>query len=269
MIEWIGILAGILTTTCYIPQAMHVIRERNTGGISLLGYSTLFIGVFLWLIYGLLIWNLPLLLANGISLPLISAVLIMKIRHVLEKVDAPAPYKTAYVGSFIICYGKDSSTTQDPVILLIKRADGGLGIPGGYTELGKDDAPGEQPREGAVRELKEEVLDNTGKPILSPDSARLRIITSGLDYRTTEHPTHYNGHALELNASELSALREHARKLQKDTAYQAAVKKQSQGEISGLLIVPVSDIMKMKRESFTYAHEFDALLQLAETLKRN
>ena len=86
MTEWIGILAGILTTACYIPQAMHVIRERNTQGISLLAYLALFCGVTLWFVYGLLLWNMPLLLANGISLPLIATVLIMKIRHVSGKI---------------------------------------------------------------------------------------------------------------------------------------------------------------------------------------
>jgi len=81
MIEIIGLLAAILTTACYIPQAMHVIRERNTGGISLLAYLTLFAGIALWFVYGMLIHDFPLLLANGISLPLVFLVVLMKLRH--------------------------------------------------------------------------------------------------------------------------------------------------------------------------------------------
>jgi len=81
MTEIIGFLAAILTTACYIPQALHVVRERNTAGISLLAYTTLFGGVFLWMVYGFLINSLPIILANGITLPLIGIVIAMKIRH--------------------------------------------------------------------------------------------------------------------------------------------------------------------------------------------
>lgn len=81
MIETIGLLAAILTTGCYIPQALHVVRSRNTGGISLLAYSTLFTGIALWFIYGLFIHDMPLILANGITLPLVGLIIAMKIRH--------------------------------------------------------------------------------------------------------------------------------------------------------------------------------------------
>ena len=81
IIQWIGFAAALLTTGCYIPQALHVVRSRNTGGISLLGYSALFCGVFLWLVYGIMVKDWPLILANGITLPLLAIVLFMKLRH--------------------------------------------------------------------------------------------------------------------------------------------------------------------------------------------
>jgi MtN3 and saliva related transmembrane protein len=80
MTELIGFLAAILTTACYVPQAWHVVKERKTDGISLLAYVTLFSGVSLWFIYGILMADWPLILANGISLPLIGTVIAMKIR---------------------------------------------------------------------------------------------------------------------------------------------------------------------------------------------
>ena len=76
----IGYLAALLTTACYIPQALHVLRERRTEGISLLAYSTLFCGVTLWAVYGLLLGDWPLILANAISLVLIFVILVVKIR---------------------------------------------------------------------------------------------------------------------------------------------------------------------------------------------
>lgn len=81
MAEWVGFLAAILTTACYIPQALHVVRERNTAGISLFAYTILFAGVLLWLVYGVMIGSLPVMLANGLTLPLLSIVIAIKIRH--------------------------------------------------------------------------------------------------------------------------------------------------------------------------------------------
>ncbi len=81
MIEFIGFLAAVLTTACYIPQAWHVFNTRNTGGISLLAYLTLFCGIALWLIYGLFLHSLPLIFANGITLPFVGIVIAMKLKH--------------------------------------------------------------------------------------------------------------------------------------------------------------------------------------------
>jgi MtN3 and saliva related transmembrane protein len=80
MTQWIGYLAALITTACYVPQAMHVIRSRQTAGISLLAYSMLFTGVALWALYGVLIVDWPLILANVISLGLIGTILAMKLR---------------------------------------------------------------------------------------------------------------------------------------------------------------------------------------------
>jgi len=80
MTEWIGYMAAILTTLCYIPQAVHVLRTRKTDGISLLAYAALFSGISLWFIYGILICNWPLIAANGIVLPLLGIIIVMKIR---------------------------------------------------------------------------------------------------------------------------------------------------------------------------------------------
>ncbi len=81
MVKLIGFIAAILTTGCYIPQAWHVVKERNTGGISLLAYVTLFTGIALWFVYGIMMDDMPLILANGLTLPLLAIVIAMKLRH--------------------------------------------------------------------------------------------------------------------------------------------------------------------------------------------
>ena len=78
---WIGIAAALLTTTAFAPQAIQAWRTRSTRDISLPMFLMMVSGVMLWLVYGLLIGDLPLILANAVTLLLASAALIAKIRY--------------------------------------------------------------------------------------------------------------------------------------------------------------------------------------------
>ena len=77
----IGLLAALLTTAAFLPQVLHTLATRDTRGISLRMYVIFVAGVLLWLIYGLLVRDLPLILANAITLLLAGAILILKLRH--------------------------------------------------------------------------------------------------------------------------------------------------------------------------------------------
>nr|ART38246.1 F334 [uncultured bacterium] len=77
----IGLLAALLTTAAFLPQVLHTLATRDTRGISLRMYVIFVAGVLLWLIYGLLTGDLPLILANAITLLLAGAILILKLRH--------------------------------------------------------------------------------------------------------------------------------------------------------------------------------------------
>ncbi len=81
MEAWIGSIAAVLTTVSFVPQALKVLRERQTAGISLGMYVLFTLGVALWLAYGLLIHSLPVCAANGVTLVLSSLILAAKIRH--------------------------------------------------------------------------------------------------------------------------------------------------------------------------------------------
>jgi MtN3 and saliva related transmembrane protein len=78
--NWIGSLAALLTTISFVPQAMKVLRERETKGISLWMYLLFTLGVGLWFVFGLLIHSFPVYAANGVTLVLASSILAMKIR---------------------------------------------------------------------------------------------------------------------------------------------------------------------------------------------
>lgn len=77
----IGFIAAILTTGAFLPQAIKIIKTKKTEDISLIMYSILTAGVFLWLIYGILIKSLPVIVANGITFVFVLTILILKMKY--------------------------------------------------------------------------------------------------------------------------------------------------------------------------------------------
>jgi MtN3 and saliva related transmembrane protein len=80
-IEIIGAIAAAITTLCWVPQAIKVIRTREIAAISLVMYLMLALGVALWLAYGVLIGSWPLIGANAVTLVPVLAILGMKLRY--------------------------------------------------------------------------------------------------------------------------------------------------------------------------------------------
>ena len=75
----IGTMAAIATTISFLPQAIKVITTRDTKSISLLMYCIFSFGVCLWLIYGILRRDIPVILANAVTLILALIILVYKI----------------------------------------------------------------------------------------------------------------------------------------------------------------------------------------------
>ncbi|WP_220720387.1 SemiSWEET transporter [Agarivorans litoreus] len=75
----LGLIAASCTTLSFVPQVIHIIKTKNVAGISLTMYSILTTGVGLWMIYGFLIQDLSVFLANIITFILASWVLILTI----------------------------------------------------------------------------------------------------------------------------------------------------------------------------------------------
>ena len=66
----IGYAAALLTTFSSIPQIIRVYKLKESRDISLWTASVLSAGILLWFIHGILIVDLPVILANGVSLGL-------------------------------------------------------------------------------------------------------------------------------------------------------------------------------------------------------
>jgi MtN3 and saliva related transmembrane protein len=78
---WLGTSAAALTTIAFAPQAIKAWRSRSTADVSLAMFLMLTTGIALWLTYGLLIGDGPLIAANAITLILALAILAAKIRY--------------------------------------------------------------------------------------------------------------------------------------------------------------------------------------------
>ena len=80
MTEIVGLIAGTLTMFSFIPQVLKVWREKSAQGVSLSMYIIFCVGVLLWTVYGLMLGELPIILANGATLILACSILVMKFK---------------------------------------------------------------------------------------------------------------------------------------------------------------------------------------------
>ena len=77
----IGYIADFLTTFSSIPQIIRVYRLKESRDISLWTVSSLSAGILLWVIHGIVIGDLPVILANGVSLGLSVLMICLVIKY--------------------------------------------------------------------------------------------------------------------------------------------------------------------------------------------
>jgi MtN3 and saliva related transmembrane protein len=81
VVDAVGAAGAALTTLCWVPQAMKIIRERETRAISLPGTALCVLGVLLWLVYGIAITDGPLIGSSLVTFAMTGVILVLKIRH--------------------------------------------------------------------------------------------------------------------------------------------------------------------------------------------
>ena len=81
LIDIVGAAGAVLTTLCWLPQALKVIREKETRALSLSATATFTLGLVLWLIYGLAIGDWPLIGSNAVTLTLMLPIVGVKLRY--------------------------------------------------------------------------------------------------------------------------------------------------------------------------------------------
>ena len=79
-LDVLGLVASCFTTASFVPQVWRTWKTRDVTGISLPTYLIITFGLALWLLYGWLRGDLPLIVANAVMVLLTGAITVMKIR---------------------------------------------------------------------------------------------------------------------------------------------------------------------------------------------
>ena len=81
VIKLLGFAAATCTTVAYAPQFIKVWKTRSTEDISLGMFLVMVLGLLLWLVYGILSGDGPLIVANAITIVLAGGILVMKLKY--------------------------------------------------------------------------------------------------------------------------------------------------------------------------------------------
>ena len=81
IITLLGLIAATCTSISFLPQAIKTIKTKHIKDLSLGMYIVLTTGIFLWLVYGILIKDLPVIIANVITLIFTATILFLIIKY--------------------------------------------------------------------------------------------------------------------------------------------------------------------------------------------
>lgn len=80
-ITTLGLVAGVLTTLAYLPQAIKTWKSKSASDLSWSMLVILSVGIILWLVYGFWVGDIPIIVANIVTFMLTSVILFLKIRY--------------------------------------------------------------------------------------------------------------------------------------------------------------------------------------------
>lgn len=80
-IQVLGLAAGICTSTSLLPQVIKTLKEKQAHDISLVTLLILMAGLALWVAYGVLREDLPIILTNSFSLMVNVFMIVLRIKY--------------------------------------------------------------------------------------------------------------------------------------------------------------------------------------------
>ena len=73
----LGFVAGTLTTLAFLPPVVKTWRTKSSNDLSVGTLGMISTGVLLWLVYGLLVGDLPIIVANAVTLVLVVSIFVL------------------------------------------------------------------------------------------------------------------------------------------------------------------------------------------------
>ncbi len=81
LIDLVGYIAATLTTVAFLPQVVKVWQSKSTKDLALPTLLSFIAGISMWLVYGLLVYSNPIIIANAVTLVLNLAILRFKLKY--------------------------------------------------------------------------------------------------------------------------------------------------------------------------------------------
>lgn len=79
--EIIGIIGGVCTAVCFLPQTMKTLKNKKVDALSLLSYSVYCVGILSWIIYGYYKNSASMIISNSFSFVFAFAIWVMIILY--------------------------------------------------------------------------------------------------------------------------------------------------------------------------------------------
>ena len=79
--EGTGIVAGVFTATSMLPQVIKIIKEKKVEDVSLIMIAVLLCGITLWIVYGIMRKDLPIIFTNSFSLLVNIVLIVLRVKY--------------------------------------------------------------------------------------------------------------------------------------------------------------------------------------------
>jgi MtN3 and saliva related transmembrane protein len=109
---WIGLIAGALTTGCWLPQLIKAWRTRSTEDVSWLYLAVFGTGIALWLVYGSMHRDFAIVVTNGLTLTLTLCFVVTKVKF--DLLNKPTPVASAAVSALQTTSASDRAADDWP-----------------------------------------------------------------------------------------------------------------------------------------------------------
>jgi MtN3 and saliva related transmembrane protein len=91
----LGLVAGAITTGSLIPQVIKVFQLKSSRDVSLLFTLLFLIGDSTWLVYGIILNQLPIILWNILAVALLGILLYGKVKYSKTTCEPKEPVSTS------------------------------------------------------------------------------------------------------------------------------------------------------------------------------